>query len=496
MSVRVAMTAGTPHVVILGAGFGGLYAARTLARHPVRITVVDRRNYHLFQPLLYQVASAGLSPGEIAAPIRSILRRHPNVEVILAEATAIDLPGWRVVLRDGEVGYDYLILATGSSHAYFGHDEWQTLAPGLKSIDDALEIRRRIFSAYEIAEREPDPAVRRELLTFVIVGAGPTGVELAGAIAEIARHTLRNDFRHIDPAQSRVVLLEGGPRVLPAFPDDLSASAAAQLRALGVEIRTGALVTGITPEAVQIGDQGEVIRTRTAVWAAGVAASPLGRTLGVPLDRSGRVTVEPDLTLPGHPEVYVVGDLAAFPHQDGKPLPALAPVAIAQGRAAAANVWRTLNGQPRRPFHYFDRGKLATIGRAAAVADFGRLRLAGLPAWITWLLVHIAFLIGFENRLRVLLRWAWSYLTYQSGARLITGVTGLPLLSARSDRPPSRVGEGGNGFNPVAHGGDLSQRAPGGLNTPELSQALHDHAEGRAPRPGVPEGPGRGQGLP
>ncbi|MGH2353024.1 MAG: NAD(P)/FAD-dependent oxidoreductase [Chloroflexota bacterium] len=421
-AAAVSPLAGTPpHVVIVGGGFGGLYAARAMARHPVRVTVIDRHNYHLFQPLLYQVATAALSPGEIAAPIRSILRKHPNVDVILGEAMAIDLAGRRVVLQDDEVPYHYLILATGASHAYFGHDEWEPFAPGLKSIDDALEIRRRILSAYEAAEREKDPAVRQAWLTFVIVGAGPTGVELAGAIAEIARQTLKHDFRAIDPRQSRVLLLEAGPRVLPTFPDDLSARASDQLRSLGVEVRTGALVTGITPQDVRIGKEGEAVPTRTALWAAGVAASPLARSLGVTLDRSGRVPVEPDLTLPGHPQVYVIGDLALFTHQGGKPLPGVAQVAIQQGKAASANVWRSIKGLPRRSFRYQDPGNMATLGRAAAVADLGRLRVSGFVAWVAWLFVHIYWLIGFENRLLVLLRWAWAYFTYQRGARLITG---------------------------------------------------------------------------
>jgi NADH dehydrogenase len=410
-----------PHVVIVGAGFGGLHAARALARHPVRITVVDRHNYHLFQPLLYQVATAALSPGDIAHPIRSLLRRYRNVRVALAEATGIDLAGRRVRLDDGELSYDFLVLATGARHSYFGHDEWEPYAPGLKTIDDALEIRRRILCAYEAAEWETDEARRRALLTFVIVGGGPTGVELAGAIAEIARLTLQHDFREIDPAQSRVILLEGLDRILPAFPPDLSASAEAQLRKLGVEVRTKAMVTCITPEAVHVG--GEVIPTFTTLWAAGVAASPLARSLGVPLDRAGRVAVEPDLTLPGHPEVYVIGDLALFTHQTGRPLPGVAPVAIQQGRAAAENIWRSITGRPRRPFRYVHRGNLATIGRAAAVADFGRIHLSGFLAWLVWLAVHIFNLIGFDNRLLVLIQWMWSYFTYKRGARLITGGT-------------------------------------------------------------------------
>ena len=414
-----AALAEAPHVVVVGGGFGGLYAARALARYPLRVTVVDRRNHHLFQPLLYQVATAALSPAEIAAPIRSILRRHRNVHVMLAEVTAVDLAARRVILHDGEIRYDYLILAAGATPFYLGHDEWAPIAPSLKTIEDALEIRRRILGAYEAAEREADPAARRAWLTFVVVGGGPTGVELAGAIAEIARQTLKHDFRAIDPAESRVLLLEAAPRVLPPFPPDLSASAERQLRRLGVEVRTGAPVSDITPAGVRVGE--EFIPARTVLCVPGVVPSPLARTLGVPLDRRGGALVEPDLTIPGHPEVYVIGDMATFTHQGGRPLPGVAPVAMQQGRAAAANVWRTVCGQPRRPFRYVDRGTMATVGRAAAVAHLGRLHLSGLIAWLAWLLVHIYQLIGFENRLLILVRWAWSYFTYARGARLITG---------------------------------------------------------------------------
>jgi NADH:ubiquinone reductase (H+-translocating) len=427
------MTRETSRVVIVGGGMGGLYAARALARHPVRVTVIDRHNYHLFQPLLYQVATAALSPGEIAQPIRSVLRRYPNVEVLLGEVTAIDLPGRRVLLGDEPVPYDYLILSPGSSHSYFGKDEWAPLAPGLKWVDDALEIRRRILLAYEQAEREKDPHVRRALLTFVVVGAGPTGVELAGALAEIARQTLKHDFRTIDPAQSRIVLLEAGPRVLPTFPEELSASAVEQLQRLGVEVRTGAMVTAISPNEVRIGQDGEAIETRTALWAAGVQASSLLRTLGLPLDRNGRVTVEPDLTLPGHPEAYVIGDAALYAHQGGRPLPGVAQVAIQGGRLAAENIGRTIQGLPRRPFRYRNLGNMATIGRRAAVADLGWLRFSGFLAWVLWLVVHIFWLIGFDNRVLVFIRWAWSYFTYQRGARLITGPVEVPLLRPESE---------------------------------------------------------------
>ena len=410
---------GIPHVVIVGGGFGGLNAARALSRRPVRVTLLDRRNYHLFQPLLYQVASAALSPADIATPLRSILRKAANVSVLLAEAETIDLANRRLVLDQGELGYDALILAAGAGHSYFGHDDWELLAPGLKTLEDALEIRRRVLLAFEAAERESDGAERRALLTFVIVGAGPTGVELAGALAEIARETIARDFRAIDPRQARVILLEGGPRILPSFPEALSKRAQMALSRLGVEVRTGSMVTRITPDAVWLG--GEQIRSRAVLWAAGVAAAPLARSLGVPLDHAGRVLVEPDLSIPGHPEAFVIGDLAAFIHQTGQPLPGLAPVAIQQGRAVADNVWRRLRGEPTRPFHYFDKGSMAAIGRAKAVAVMGRLRLWGFPAWLAWVFVHILYLIGFRNRFLVVFEWAWAYFTYQRGARLITG---------------------------------------------------------------------------
>jgi NADH:ubiquinone reductase (H+-translocating) len=408
------------HVVIVGGGFGGLYAARALARHDLLITLIDRENYHLFQPLLYQVATAALSPGDIAEPLRAILRKHRNVRVWLEEVTSVDLANRRVIMANGDVGYDYLIVATGSRHSYFGHDEWEPLAPGLKTLGDALEIRRRILWAFEAAERESDPEVRQALLTLVIVGGGPTGVELAGAIAEIRRHTVARDFRAIDPTSARVILLEGGPRVLATYPEDLSSRAERSLRRLGVEVRTGAMVTRVTPDAVHIG--GEIIPTRTTLWAAGVAASALGGSLDTALDHSGRVMVQPDLTLPAHPEVYVIGDLAAITDSDGKPLPGVATVAIQQGKAAADNIWRAVHGKPRRPFRYVDKGSLATIGRGQAVADIvgSRVHLSGLPAWLVWVLVHLMELIGFSNRVLVLLQWVWAYFTHERGARLIT----------------------------------------------------------------------------
>jgi NADH dehydrogenase len=408
-----------PHVVVVGGGFGGLYAARALAGRPVRVTLLDRRNHHLFQPLLYEVATAALNPSDIAVPLRSVLRKAANITVLLAEVEKVDLANRRVVLERDEIGYDALVLAVGAGHSYFGHNEWETLAPGLKALEDALEIRRRILLAYEGAERERDGAERDALLTFVVIGGGPTGVELAGALGEISRQTIARDFRMIDPTKARIILLEGGPRILSAFPESLSRRASEALRRIGVEVRTNAIVTRVTADAVWIG--GEQIRARTVLWAAGIAAAPLARSLNAPLDSSGRVLVQPDLSIPGHPEAFAIGDMCAFLHQTGAPLPGVAPVAIQQGRAAADNVLRRLAGRPTRPFHYNDRGSMATIGRAAAVAVVGPLKLSGFAAWLTWLLVHIMFLIGFRNRFLVLFQWAWAYITWQRGARLITG---------------------------------------------------------------------------
>jgi len=415
---------GEPRVVILGGGFGGLTAARALAKAPVAVTLVDRHNHHVFQPLLYQVATAGLSPGDIASPIRWILRRQENVQVLLAEARAIDTARRLVHLDVGDLPYDFLIVATGATHAYFGHDEWQAIAPGLKTLDDALVIRRRVLLAFEKAERTADPAERRRLLTFVVVGGGPTGVEMAGAVAEIARHALAKEFRSYDPGSARILLIEAGPEVLPAFPPELRRYAARALQQLGVEVVTGAAVTRLEPGAVVAGDRR--IEAETILWAAGVAASPLGRSLGVPVDRAGRVIVQPDLSIPGHPEVFVIGDLACFIGPDGVPLPGVAPVAMQQARHAARCIERTLRGEPRCPFAYVNPGNLATIGRARAVADFGRLRFAGWFAWLLWLFVHILKLTGFRNRLIVLVQWAWAYVTYQRSIRLITGADGRP----------------------------------------------------------------------
>jgi NADH dehydrogenase len=408
-----------PHVVIVGAGFGGLEAAKKLACKNVRVTVIDRTNYHLFQPLLYQVATAALSPADIAAPIRAILSKYKNVEVILAELRSVDVDAKKVKMSDGaELDYDFLILATGARHSYFGHDEWEKLAPGLKSLEDAIEVRRRLLMAFEYAERITDEAARRAAMTFVIIGGGPTGVEMAGAIAEIARHTLAKDFRHIDPSQARVILVESEPCLLAAFPEDLSTSALKQLVDLGVEVRTGIRATNLTDSGLQVGD--EFIPCRVKIWAAGNNASFVGKTLGVAVDRVGRVLVNDDLTIPGHPEVQVIGDLANFSHQTGKPLPGVSPVAMQQGRHAARNILAMIEGRKPQRFRYWDKGSMATIGRNKAVADLNLVHLSGRPAWLVWLFVHIIFLVGFRSRLAVLFQWAWAYFTFNKGARLIT----------------------------------------------------------------------------
>lgn len=417
----------THRVVLVGAGFGGLYAAQALKRAPVDLTVIDRRNFHLFQPLLYQVATGGLSPGEIASPVRHVLSRQRNARVWMAEVRDIDVERRRVCLDDGEAPYDTLILATGSHHHYFGHHDWAPLAPGLKTIEDATEIRRRILLAFECAEREPDAAERRAWLTFAIVGAGPTGVELAGALGEIANDTLRHDFRSINPAEATILLVEGADRVLPSFPPDLSAAAERALSDLGVRARTRSTVTGLDRAGVTVrtGDSVERIPAKTVLWAAGVEASELGKIVsqrtGAPLDRAGRVIVEPDLTVPGHPEIFVIGDLAHFSHQTGQPLPGVAPVAMAQGRYVARAIRARLRGETAPPFHYFDKGTLATIGRNKAVAAFGRLHISGPIAWFAWLFVHLMYLVEFDNRLLVLIEWVYDYITRNRGARLITG---------------------------------------------------------------------------
>ena len=405
-----------PHVLILGGGFGGLWATRALAGAPVRITLVDRTNHHLFQPLLYQVATAGLSAPDIAAPLRHILRGQQNVTVRMDEALAIDLAARQVSLAGGTIGYDYLLVATGAAHAYFGRDEWAEHAPGLKTLDDALAIRARVLSAFEAAEREDDPARREALMNFVVIGGGPTGVELAGTLAEIARHTLPREFRRADVRKARVHLVEAGPRVLATMPPELSEKTRAQLQKLGVEVHTGAPVTQIDADGVSMGERR--IASRTVLWAAGVAASPLGRQLGVATDRAGRVPVAPDLSLPEHPEVFVVGDLASV-QQDGKPVPGVAPAAKQMGAHVAGVIRSRLRGIAGKPFRYRDYGNLATIGRMAAVVDFGRLRFSGILAWWFWLVAHLFFLIGFRNRIIVLVNWAWSYWTYQRHARII-----------------------------------------------------------------------------
>lgn len=414
-------------VVIVGAGFGGLYAARSLAKAPVHLTVVDRKNHHTFQPLLYQVATAGLSPGEIAAPIRSILRASDNTEVLLGEVTDFDLAHHFVRTADRNIPYDYLVVAAGAGHSYFGHEDWRAFAPGLKTIEDALEIRRRVLLTFELAEKQTAFGDLSNPLHFVVVGGGPTGVELAGTLAEICKHALTHEFRAIDPARAHIVLIEGGPRVLAAYPEDLSRSAEEQLHRLGVEVRTSTTVTQVEAGAVVAGETR--LAASVVLWAAGVAASPLGRKLGAEIDRAGRVVVQPDLSLPGHPEVFVIGDLAAAKDAQGKMLPGVAPVAIQQGQYVAKMIRREAEShstEARPPFRYSDKGSLATIGRAAAVAEFGKIHISGFLAWLSWLFIHIFFLIGFQNRLLVFIQWAWSYFTYERGARLITGRTDLP----------------------------------------------------------------------
>jgi len=447
-------------VVIVGGGFGGLYAVQSLRRAPVNATLVDRRNFHLFQPLLYQVATGGLSAANISAPLRSILKRQKNTRVMLGEVADFDLAGRRVILTDGEIAYDTLIVAAGSGNFYFGHKDWESQAPGLKTIEDATEIRRRVFLAFEAAERERDADDLAAWLTFVVVGGGPTGVELAGTLAEIARDTLRHEFRRIDPTKAHVVLLEGTDRILPAYPPELSAKAAAQLEQIGVVVQTGAMVTAMEPGAVTVrqGAQTVVFRTHTVLWAAGVRASPLGARLaqaaGVQTDRMGRVPVEPDLTVPGHPEVLVIGDLANFSHQDGQPLPGIAPVAIQQGRYAARLIQARLRDKTLPPFRYRDYGTMATIGRARAVAVLGRFRLAGMLAWLAWLFVHLMYIVEFQNRILILFQWAWNYLTWNRGARLITGENPLPiptLLDDNENRGFRVQGSGTIAPSPITH---------------------------------------------
>jgi NADH dehydrogenase len=430
------MNSTQPHVVIIGGGFGGLTCAQSLKQVPVRITLLDRTNHHVFQPLLYQVAMAGLSPADIAAPIRGILRKQENVSVLLAEALGLDLDQQIVQLRDGELHYDYLVLAAGGRTSYFGHDEWERFAPGLKDLNDAVEIRRRVLVAFEAAEKEQDDERRKELMTFVVVGGGPTGVELAGSIAELARYVLDRDFRSIYPEFAEILLLEGGPRILPGFAEELSVSAEQQLTNLGVKVRKNAQVTNIDATGVYLGDR--KINAATVIWGAGVQATSLTKNLGLPLDRAGRLLIQPDLTVPGHRNVFAVGDMTHL-EQEGKPLPGVSPVAMQMGRCVARNLQHALKGEPYEQFHYLDKGSMATIGRNAAIAEIGQLRLSGFLAWLAWLVVHLFFLIGFRNRVAALLNWAWMYFTYQRGARLIIG----PSVSAQpaSASPASEANE-------------------------------------------------------
>lgn len=420
-------------VVILGGGFGGLSAARKLKNAPVDVTLIDRCNFHLFQPLLYQVATGSLSPANISGPLRQVLKHNKNTTVLLGEAIDIDPANHQVILSDGAIGYDTLIVATGSSHQYFGHDDWEKFAPGLKTIEDATDMRARILLAFEAAERETDPQKLKEWMTFVIVGAGPTGAELAGALGEIANDTLKHDFRRINPTEAQIILVEGTDRVLPSYPPKLSEAARKMLERLKVTVRTGAMVTDVKAHSVTIkcGDHSEIIPTRTVLWAAGVLASPLGlalaKRLGTKTDRAGRVIVDPDMTIPGHPEIFVIGDLSSFTHQTGKPLPGVAQPAIQQGRYVAKVIERRLRGEKTPPFRYFDKGNLATIGRGAAVADLNFITLAGLPAWLVWIFIHLMYIVEFQNRLLVFMQWMWLYVTFDRAARLITGKNLLPL---------------------------------------------------------------------
>jgi NADH dehydrogenase len=437
------------HVVIIGGGFGGLYAARTLSKAPVRVTLVDRRNFHLFQPLLYQVATGILGPGEITAPLRHILRKQKNAAVLLGEVVDFDPSNHRVILADGVIDYDTLVVAAGMKNHYYGNDAWEKVAPGLKSIEDSAWIRQKIFFAFEVAEREPDPEKRRAWLTFVIVGSGPTGVELTGMVAEIARESLKEDFRSIHPEESEIILVDAADRVLPAFPPELSEQARTTLHDLGVLVRTGVKVTAIDAQGIALESPSgkERIAANTVLWAAGVAASPLGRMLadkaGAQADRMGRVMVRPDLTVPGHPEIFVIGDMAHLPGKDGNPLPGLAPVATQQGRYVARRIERRLRGEYQAaPFSYFDKGTMAVIGKHAAVASIGRFRFGGITAWLMWLFIHLLLLINFESRLVVLIRWAFSYFTHSRGSRVLiaTGTLRLPITGVGSKEKPGTPG--------------------------------------------------------
>ena len=415
-------TARKPRVVIVGAGFGGLSAAKALAGTACEITLIDRHNYHLFQPLLYQVATAGLSPADIAAPIRGIIGAQRNITVALAAVSGVDTARSEVIAEGRRISYDFLVLATGAQHAYFGHDDWAFYAPGLKTIDDATYLRRRILLAFERAEAEPDPIERRRLLTFAIIGGGPTGVEMAGAIAELANRAIASDFHNIDPRSTRVILVEAGQRLLKTFDPSLSVLALQSLQQLGVEVRLGGVVTGCSCAAVFLGD--ERIETRTIMWAAGVKASPAGAWLGVDTDRVGRVRVGADLSVPGHPNIFVIGDTALATGVDGEPLPGVAPVAKQQGKYVADVLRARMKARPTEPFRYRNNGSMATIGRKSAVAELGGIKLSGFSAWLLWCLVHVYFLIGFRNRFSVALNWSWNYITFQRGSRLITGISG------------------------------------------------------------------------
>ena len=436
-------------VLIIGAGFGGINVAKKLGgkvdnADALDITILDRHNYHLFQPLLYQVAMAGLSPGDIATPIRSIVAENTNTRVNLAEAKSVDLKVKVVHTNCGPYEYDYLILGLGSHQSYFGHEEWEPYAPGLKSLEQATEVRRRVLTSFEVAERETDPERIRQLLTFVVVGGGPTGVELAGSLGEITRYTLAQDFRHIDPTSAQVILIEAGPKILASFDEKLIAKAVTDLKNLGVTVRTSTKVTKIADEGVTL-EGGELIRADTVLWAAGVKPSPLNSTLGVPLDRQGRLIVTNDCSLEGHPEVFVIGDQACFMGKDGKPLPGLAPVAMQQGRAVAASILNDLRGHVRKPFEYFDKGQMATIGRLKAVAQTKQFKMSGMLAWFAWLLVHIYYLVGFRNRIVVMIQWFWSYATYKKGAQIITSREWQSFSTPPGDGPPKTVG------NPVTN---------------------------------------------
>jgi NADH:quinone reductase (non-electrogenic) len=438
---RVTVSGEQHRIVIVGGGFGGLHAALALKRAAAQVTLVDRRNYHLFQPLLYQVATGGLSPANIAAPLRAVLRKQRNCDIVLDEVLGFDVPNRRVRLRNGGLDYDTLIVAAGSRTSYFGHNDWERLAPGLKSVEDATGIRRRILLAFEAADRESDPERRRQWLTFVLIGGGPTGVELAGALGEISRHSLRHDFRHIDPAESSVVIIEAEPRILGTFPEDLSAKATKALQRIGVTVRTQTRVTEIHADRVVLSTPTgtETLETRTVLWSAGVRASELATSLanatGCEADRGGRILVEPDFSIPGHPDVFVIGDMACYKHAGDRPLPGVAPVAIQEGKYVAKLIRRRLAGKTAKPFRYWDYGNLATIGRSAAVAQFGRLKFSGFIAWMLWLFVHLMKLVQFQNRVLVFVQWAWNYLTFNRAARLITGE--LPDLPTRDDQPPA-----------------------------------------------------------